>query len=169
MGGFIEKMNIISGIDIIFIVLFLLFLFIFIFWLKKERTVALILSIYLGYIFTEELIILNSNVLKTRVILGNVFVPEVLFVASIILFFFLFLRSGFFKRYVRSHYLRKEKVIFLNVLAVGLFVSISIKYFLPAYIGLNLGYFLRMSFVVPLSFFMWMTIPMFSIFLIKRR
>lgn len=84
MWGAIEKINVISGIDIIFVFVFLLFLSVFVFWLKKEKTVALILSIYLSLIFIEELIILNSTVLKTRIILGNAFVPEVLFIASII-------------------------------------------------------------------------------------
>ena len=161
-------MNFISGWDLIIILSFILFSSFFIFFIKKEKSMILILSIYLSFIFVEEFIALNSSVLRLKAVSSNMFIPEILFIIIIALFFILFFKTGFFRSYARSHYQRNGKQFFLNILAIMLFANISIHYFLPSYISLNLGVFLKTVFTAPIMFFIWMSAPMFSLFFVKR-
>ena len=160
--------NFINGWDLIIILSFILFSSFFIFFIKKEKSMILILSIYLSFIFVEEFITLNSSALRLKAVSSNLFIPEILFILIIALFFILFLKTGFFRSYARSHYQKNVKQFFFNILAIMLFANISIHYFLPSYIGLNLGVFLKIVFTAPIMFFIWMSAPMFSLFFVKR-
>ena len=168
MGIINNIINFINGCDLIIILSFILFFGFFIFFIKKEKAMILILSIYLSFIFVENFSVLNSSMLRWKVFSSNVFIPEILFIIITALFFILFLKTGFFRSYARSHYQRNGKQFFFNILAIMLFVNISIHYFLPPYISLNLGIFLKTVFTIPIMFFIWMSAPMFSLFFVKR-
>ncbi|MEA2088821.1 MAG: hypothetical protein U9O55_03220 [Patescibacteria group bacterium] len=163
-----NAINLINAWDLIIIASFVLFLGLFIFFIKKEKSMILILSIYLSFILVEEFSALNISVLRWKAISSNIFIPEILFIVIIALFFILFFKTGFFRGYARSYYQGGGKQFFLNILAIMLFVSISIHYFLPSYISLNLGNLLKFVFTTPIMFFIWMSVPMFSLFFIRR-
>ena len=160
--------NFINGWDLIIILSFILFFGLFIFFVRKEKAMILILSIYLSFIFIEEFIGLNASVLRLKVISSNMLIPEILFIIMIALFFILFLKTGFFRSYARSHYQRSGKQFLLNILAIVLFANISIHYFLPSYMIANLGDLLKIVFTAPIMFFIWMSAPMFSLFFVRR-
>ena len=160
--------NFINGWDLIIILSFILFFGLFIFFVRKEKAMILILSIYLSFIFIEEFGSFNASVLRWKAVSSNVFIPEILFIIMIALFFILFLKTGFFRSYARSHYQRSGKQFLLNILAIILFASISIHYFLPSYIGSNLSGLLKIVFTAPIMFFIWMSAPMFSLFFVRR-
>ncbi|MCD4705540.1 hypothetical protein K8R61_00475 [bacterium] len=160
--------NFINGWDLIIILSFVLFFGIFIFFVRKEKAMILILSIYLSFIFVEEFIGLNASVIRLKVVSSNMLIPEILFIIMIVLFFVLFLKTGFFRSYARSHYQRGNKQFLLNILAIILFASISIHYFLPSYIVSNLGGLLKIVFTAPVMFFIWMSAPMLSLFFVRR-
>jgi len=163
-------MDLISLQDILIVAAFVALVGAFIFLLRKEKVVALILSIYLAFIFTEEFSILNSSVLRLKVLTINPFIFEILFLIMAGFFFLLFVRSGFFRSYAKSHYGQGGgKIYFLNIFAVGLFMAISIRYFLPANLIFGLGDFLKMIFISPFGFFIWVVTPLFGIFLVKKR
>ncbi|NCF74970.1 MAG: hypothetical protein GWO87_00565 [Xanthomonadaceae bacterium] len=168
MGIINNIINFINVWDLIIISSFTLFFAFFIFFIKKEKAMILILSIYLSFVFVEEFNAVSLSLLRWKFFSSNIFIPEILFVIIIILFFILFLRTGFFKSYARSYYQKDGKQFFLNILAIILFVNISIHYFLPPYIGLNLSLFLKIVFTNPLMFFIWMSAPMFSLFFVRR-
>lgn len=169
MGGVLEKINSVINIsDIIIIIISVLILVAFIFLLKKEKIVALILSIYLGYIFVDEILMFNSTFLGLKVFSLNMFIAEAVFVVMIAVLFLLLLRTGFFRSYAKSHYRSGDKNIFLNILAVGLFVTLSLRYFLPPFISQDLGFILQYIFNSSIGYLLWIIIPMFTIFLVKR-
>ena len=161
-------MGLIGLWDIIIVIFAVASLSTFIFLLKKEKVLALIISIYLAFIFVEEFLIFNSSFLQLKIFTLNAFFPEILFVIIISIFFFLFIRSGFYKSYSKSHYKNGAKMYFLNILATGLFVALSIHYFLPSYIKQGLNLPLGIIFNSTIGFFLWMAIPIFSIFLVKK-
>lgn len=155
--------------DILIVTVFAVLIGVFIFLFRKEKVVALILSAYLAFIFTEEFGILNSAILRLKVLTINPFIFEILFLIMTGFFFLLFIRSGFFKSYAKSRYAQGgEKMYFLNVLGVGLIIAISIKYFLPPDISSNLGYILQTVFISPIAFFLWAVAPLFGLFLVKK-
>ena len=158
--------NYIGGWDVAVVLVFVLSAVLFVFLFKKEKVMALILSIYLAFIFVEEFAILNASSLKIKLISANEFFLEVLFIIIIAVFLKLFLKTGFFKSYKRLY--EKRKIIFLNILTLGLFISISLHYFLPPYISNELSLFIKFIFIFPISFFLWLIIPMLSLFLVKR-
>lgn len=154
--------------DIIIVIFAVASLVTLILLLKKEKVLVLLLSIYLAFIFVEEFLIFNSAFLQLKIFTFNVFLPEILFVIMIGVFFLLFVRSGFYKSYAKSHYRKGTKMYFLNILAIGLFVALSVHYFLPPYIKQNLSMPLNIIFNSTLGFFLWIAIPIFSLFLVKK-
>jgi hypothetical protein len=161
-------MGLIGLWDIVIVIFAVLSLTTLIFLLKKEKVLALLLSIYLAFVFVEEFLIFNFSFLQLKIFTFNAFLPEILFAIAIIVFFFLFIKSGFYKSYAKSHYRKSGKIYFLNILAIGLFIALSIHYFLPPYIKQNLSLPLSFMFNSIIGFFLWIAIPIFSIFLVKK-
>jgi hypothetical protein len=161
-------MGLIGLWDIVIVIFAVVSLATLIFLLKKEKVLALLLSIYLAFIFVEEFLIFNFSFLHLKIFTFNAFLPEILFIVMIGAFFLLFISSGFYKSYAKSHYRRGSKMYFLNILAIGLFMALSIHYFLPPYIKQNLSLPLSFIFNSTIGFFLWIAIPVFSIFLVKK-
>ncbi len=152
--------------------IFLFFIFFFLvslfFLFKKEKTLIFILSVYLSYIFTEETLIFNSSFLQIKPFFKTDLMAELLFISITLIFFFLFLKINFLKTDKRFYRKNKINKIFTNILGVGLFTVISLKYFLPPSLIFNLPSYLKFVFLFPLNFFLWMTLPMLILFFNKK-
>ncbi len=161
-----------SGWDIFIILIFLIAVLIYGLFLGRNRMIVLLVSTYFSLAITQ---VLPWQKMASVGWLGMEDGPSpslkiIIFLGLILLFYFLIPRS------ILSSTLRLRKrgdaswaiLFLLSIVQIGLLAMIIFS-FLPIQATANLGSLVKKMFLGPSAEFVWITLPIISVALIKRK
>lgn len=152
--------------DILLVVIFIIGSLIYAFLIGKKQIVTMLVSIYMALAITVFFPYYSSIAAKTSISIPILQIS--IFAGITIISSLLFIRSKF--RYLLDKHEKMNIVprLIMSVIQVGLLIVI-IVFFLPESFSAGLRTWTQYIFVTPTARFLWITLPMISLVLLKNK